>query len=394
MIIDSPHKHLTDQEFFTHIKLFSLIFKIGDAEDGYDNDDTFQFSDLVIGYEDPSEIYNRICLGADVLNATVFIKKDSYSDNAVTEAKKRVETRPEKDRAGLLKIIKDIEDGKKIKFSDVGKVSWVWYEIYSSVRFTPLEYKIPKEIQTMFQMEIDKYLESFINDRLAISTKNYYKFQAQKRVLIKLIEEDKKIELYGNNFIIREKVDSKCVMERAQDFSIIQAVYALQKMGYLKVVDVWDDVEYPDSSYSSSTRDPKRYLNVNVILEEAFIAEINNSYKKDNPKHQLQSFDAKKGILKFAEQEIELSKKGKQTDAVLLMQTLMKAKGDAWSHNDEILADWGYNDDDQKGLAKNKVYFAGQKINTTVAIKTKIEDLIECNTSKARINPKYKSVDG
>jgi len=47
----------------------------------------------------------------------------------------------------------------------------------------------------------------------------------------------------------------------------------------------------------------------------------------------------------------------------------------------------------QKELPKNKVYFAGQKINNAVALKTQIEDFIECNTTKARINPKYRKVD-
>jgi uncharacterized protein Smg (DUF494 family) len=61
--------------------------------------------------------------------------------------------------------------------------------------------------------------------------------------------------------------------------------------------------------------------------------------------------------------------------------------------NDEILEDWGYNDEDQKDTPKNKVYFAGQKINNSVALKTQIDDFIECNTSKARINPKYRKID-
>jgi predicted RNA-binding Zn ribbon-like protein len=97
--------------------------------------------------------------------------------------------------------------------------------------------------------------------------------------------------------------------------------------------------------------------------------------------------------LKFAGQDIELSKKGKQTDAVLLLKTLLKEQTSDWKHNDEILTDWGYTDADQKKVPKNKVYFAGQKINNAVALKAQIEDFVECNTSKARINPKYRKVD-
>lgn len=101
-------------------------------------------------------------------------------------------------------------------------------------------------------------------------------------------------------------------------------------------------------------------------------------------------FNEKKGVLYFSGQEIELSKKGKETDAVLLLKTLLKTDEKEWLHNDEILSDWGYTEADLERIPKNKVYFAGQKINTAVALKTKIEDFIECNTSKARINPKYR----
>jgi hypothetical protein len=102
------------------------------------------------------------------------------------------------------------------------------------------------------------------------------------------------------------------------------------------------------------------------------------------------NFDEKKGVLSFLNEEIELSKKGKETDSVLLLKTLLKAEVKEWVHKDEILSDWGYTEADIKRVPRNKVYYAGLKINNAVAIKTKINDFIECNTSKARINPKYK----
>ena len=159
----------------------------------------------------------------------------------------------------------------------------------------------------------------------------------------------------------------------------------------MKVINVWEELKYPKNSYSSE--EPSRYINANLILEDTLIREINNKYKKDNPKNIFEKFDEKTGVLSFAGQKIELSKKGKETDAVLLMKTLLKAEDDNWKHNDEILEDWGYNDEDQKDTPKNKVYFAGQKINNSVALKTQIDDFIECNTSKARINPKYRKID-
>jgi hypothetical protein len=107
----------------------------------------------------------------------------------------------------------------------------------------------------------------------------------------------------------------------------------------------------------------------------------------------MKGFDDKTGVLKFADQEIALAKKGKETDSVLLMRTLLKESVGEWKFNDEILVDWGYSDELQIELPKNKVYFAGQKINNAIALKTKINDFIECNTTKARINPKYLKVD-
>ena len=125
------------------------------------------------------------------------------------------------------------------------------------------------------------------------------------------------------------------------------------------------------------------------LLSEISLAVSMNS---SEPLKVIGAFDPKSGILKFAGQDIELSNSGKHTDAVLLMTTLLKAEPSEWMHNDEILRDWGYNEDDTVRLPKKKVYFAAKKVNTTVAIKTKVEDLIDFNTAKARINPKYLKV--
>lgn len=395
MIIKSPNKHLTDKEFYTYIKFFGLIVEKTEFDDGENNE--FKLSNISIGYYEAGEIFNRIFASGQLLEISVNVEKGYKFNEEIERAINETEKKPLKEKELLLKIIRNIKDGKKIKLTDIGTVSWIWYEIYNHIKFTPSEYKIPKEIEAIFRTEINKYLDNLINDKLAISKKNYYKFEGQKRMLIKLIEEDKKINLYGNNFIIKEKIDNECVLEKAPDFCIIQTVYALQKLGYLKVVVVWDDLEYPRDNFDAEKRDynkePRRYININLILKEIFIKEITNNYKKEYPKNIIEKFDAKSGILKFAGQDIALSKKGKETDAVLLMKALIEVNGDEWKHNDEILESWGYNEDDYQGAPKNKIYFAGQKINNAVALKTKIDDFIECNTSKARINPKYKKID-
>ncbi len=131
------------------------------------------------------------------------------------------------------------------------------------------------------------------------------------------------------------------------------------------------------------------------LYDRGFLFEIRlKDTKKNGTEEKLfEGYDKKYRLLKFAGQEIELAKKGKETDAVLLMETLIKAKNDEWKYNDEILSDWNFNDADREKAPKNKIYFAGLKINQAVALKTQINDFIECNTTKARINPKYRKVD-
>jgi len=379
MIIKHPDRHLTDKEFYTLIKFFDQVI----AKKGFDDGETFSLSHFGLGTEENGTIFNDLFMSAQVLEISVDIEKGYKFDEQVEGAKVEMKEKPEKEQKELLKIIRKVQSGKKIKIEEVAKVSWVWYEVYDHIRFTPSEYEVPKEIEKIYRTEIGKYLDKLINDKLSISRKNYYKFETQKRVLIKLIEDDKKIGLYGNNFIIKEKIDWDCVISKIPDFCLIQTVYALQKLNYLQVLDVWESREYPKDNFDRNSLDlnkePSRYINVNLILEDIFVDEINNQYKKENPKNVIEKFDAKRGVLKFAGQEVELSKKGKETDAVLLLKTLLKEKTNEWKHNDEILADWGYNDEDQKNVPKNKVYFAGQKVNTAVALKTQIDDFLECN---------------
>ena len=393
MILKSPEKHLTDQEFFSLIKFFDYVIEKKPI-DG--DEETFSIADLTVGNDEAGYVFNRIFMSGQVCELSVDIEKEYKFDEELEEARDEAKKKPKKEREALVKIINKIKKGRA-KLEEVGKVSWIWYEVYKHVRFTPSTYKIPPEIEKILRAEMDKYLDCLINDKLDVGKKNYYRFEAQKKMLIQLIEEGKKIALYGNKFILKVRIDEKGVSQKMPDFCIIQTVYALQKLGYLKAVSVWQDLEYPKKTFDNERTDydkePSRYISANLILEDIFVDEINNSYKKNNPANVFEKFDEKRGVLKFAGHDIELAKKGKETDAVLLMKTLLKEKTTDWKHNDEILADWGYSDEDQKKTPKNKVYFAGQKINNAVALKTQIEDFVECNTTKARINPKYRKVD-
>lgn len=388
MITDSTNKHLTDQEFFTHIKLFKLLFNHETIENDYEDNDTFKLSDLKIGDEEMGTIYNRINLGSQIANLKVLIKRGYDFDNQILKAKEEIQTKPEDEKKKLTKIIGKIEKGKNIEINEVSAISWVWYEIYNHIRFTPSEYKIP-EIEKVFKMEIDKYLDNFINDKLSIIRHNYYKFENQKKVLIKLIEDDKKIKLYGNNFIIKEKITKECFVAKAPEFAIIQTVYALEKLGYLDVVDVWEDIEYKND-FAYDEKDKIRYINVNLILKQPFIDELNENFREDNPKAYFEKYDSDKKVLKIAGKSISLAKKGKETDSIKLLETLLKDTNKNW-WNDEILEDWGYRTDED--TTKNKTYHAGKGLNKKIKDVAGIEDFIEHTTTEFKINPRYLKVD-
>lgn len=142
-------------------------------------------------------------------------------------------------------------------------------------------------------------------------------------------------------------------------------------------MDFWSHDYFPDYS-------------INILPNESFKELIYQDFRKENPKTIIESYDEKKWILSFAWKKIIISKSGKETNAKLLLGTLMKAEWEEYIHNDEILEGWWYNDEDQKNIPKNKVYFAGQAINRAMQLQTNIDDFLDITTTKARINPKYR----
>ena len=122
MILKSPDKHLTDQEFFTYIKFDNLVFKHGNHGE---EDDIFQLSDLRIGKEDLWEVFTRIFQTCQVLEIKLKINKEDDFDKEIAEARKSVEKRPKKDKENLLKIIETVSADKPINFEQIAAVSWV-----------------------------------------------------------------------------------------------------------------------------------------------------------------------------------------------------------------------------------------------------------------------------
>lgn len=224
---------------------------------------------------------------------------------------------------------------------------------------------------------LDDYTDRFLNGELIIYDKNCLTFERQKAAFIQEIKVEKFLEKYGNNFVIRDFSFKDSDGDAKDGTLFVHTLYALEKLGFIKVRRLWQDKEITDTSN-------KAYASIMVL--EPLLEEMTSNYKKENPENIFEKYDESQNILFFAGKEIELSKKKKQTDPVLLIKTLLQEPERYW-HKDEITDDWGYNDEDE--IKKNKLYYAARKLNSLVQLKTGIEDFIDHNTDKFRINPKY-----
>lgn len=382
-MIKNLSNHLTDQEFFTYVKFFDAVLNKNNLDPDLQGEINTHF--LSIGEEDSYQRFSRLYDFVEYQDLPVKVVESHYSNGKVSvETYTGKSDKPTKEE--VFEIYEKVKNDKFIKYSDTGTLSWAWFGVYDATRFLPYESTISDYAKTSLKTNIDGYLENLINGKLALVKKNYYTFPVLKEAFIKLIEERGMLQLFGRNFVIKEEVYESGNLKKDSNFCIIQTAYALQYLGYLTVNNVWRDDLYGDSK-------TRYYVALNITVNDSFVDEINNRYKKANPKNIITNFDKQKGLLKFAGEEINLSLKGKETDASMLMDTLYRRDDTDWVYNDEIMSDWKFNDADIKKAPKNKVYFAAKKINEKVAMKTKIEDLIEFTTEKARINPRYNKID-
>lgn len=254
------------------------------------------------------------------------------------------------------------------------------YNAYSSLYFTPKE-NVDQNDPTLHQ-KLDNYIQSFINWELLIYNVNYFNFQKQKELFIKLIRDMEAFERYGRNFIVSNHGVLNPFYHNINSL-FIHTIYALEFLCYIKVLSVSFDYDRTNGTQ----------YNINIIPEESFKNLVYEDYRKENPKTVIEKYDEQKCILSFAGKKIAISKTGKETDATLLLATLIKCTTEDYLFNDEILEEWWYNDEDQKKIPKNKTYHAGLAINKTMQINAGIDDFLDITTAKIRINPKYRQID-
>src|SRR3989344_8214873 len=232
--------------------------------------------------------------------------------------------------------------------------------------------------------------QNFFSEGLTIPLyTKMFGFKKQKDILIKHIEG--KYNEYQRNdlevghpyiepqYIGNDRPESVkiTISETNKDKDLFLFVHTMFALEYEKYLEI--------ESFSYGT------TGIFDLYDRGFIFKIRLSGKKGVSGQMLfEGYDEKHNQLRFAGQGIELSKKNKETDAVLLIKTLKKEPERYW-FNDELLGDWGYQPHDE--TTKNKAYFAARKINEAVKMKTGVDDFIDHNTSKFRINPKYLKID-
>ena len=219
-------------------------------------------------------------------------------------------------------------------------------------------------------------MDRFLNNELLVVKKNYLAFEKQKQVFFEKIKSSNAINKYGENFVISHTIEH--TKKDTLEFLFVQTLYALQRLEYLKVLAVWYEDEYG----------VKHTYSANIVLEDKLIEEITEIYKTENPQTHFEKLDEQRGVLHFAGKQITISRAGKETFPLQLLQTLSKESDRYW-FEDEILEDWGYSKKEIEELPTNRVYFASVSINRAIQKDAQIDDFIEHTTKKFRINPKY-----
>src|SRR3989344_6671900 len=121
MILDSPNKHLTDQEFFTHIKFLLLMSGKFDEDE-----DKVSLTLLSIGEEEEYEIFSRIYMAWQFTETDVLLDKGVYGfEESFSKAKEEIDKKPDNEKKELKKLLNKVTTGKTFKAEEVVTLSWV-----------------------------------------------------------------------------------------------------------------------------------------------------------------------------------------------------------------------------------------------------------------------------
>ena len=128
-------------------------------------------------------------------------------------------------------------------------------------------------------------------------------------------------ETFGKNFIV-SNASKFSPFYNTENTLLVHTCCALELLGYIEILSmkfIEERRDEPDYGYVV------RYC-INILPNESFKQLIYNEYRKEHPDMTINGFDPKTGVLKFAGKEIALSKSKKETDATLLINSLMNVE--------------------------------------------------------------------
>lgn len=285
-----------------------------------------------------------------------------------------------------------------INFTDDKSIPILKKFLFDILWYANIEIDLSQEHKKKLQKEFNTYLLKFRNDELILSRNeimsrgsrflrnpNVLVYQKQKEQLLNKISELE--DKYGPNIQIIdpfEKYPLKDINEnddnelkeilknrfKEQDFLFLHTLFSLEYEEYIEIKflgTTWTMVTAEDDIYYKSRVEVKQSRNV-----------------------YLQDYDPERKILTIGNKQVLLDKKGKETDGILLLETLLEDPNRIW-YLDEIKENLGYRFDEE--LPKNKYYHARNKINEIINKETEIDDFIIGKTKEFQINPKYIEVD-
>lgn len=373
-------REVPKQEYFMKDKDFFLLWRLSKAsflpkkwwQSVKDLSPWFEYSQR--------EGFREVCFHTEVDNRfTLWLYTGFEFKSNLTQESPDLKKYIQEDRKRIVETMRRIES-RNFTTKDV-----LFVDPLLSDDFFRSLYMLSKEGVVQDDLELksrlDDYIQDFINGELLIEDLNYFNFQKQKELFIKLIRDMKAFEQYGKNFIVSDE-DFWTPFYDNYSSLFIHTIYAIEFLWYIEVLSVSSYLDWWKARYA-----------INIMPDESFKKLIYEDYRKENPKTVIEGYDEKKCVLSFAGKKIPISKTGKETDATQLLKTLLQAKDDEYIPNDEILEEWWYRSQEEQAKSpRNKIYHAGQAINRTMQIKAGIDDFIDVNTTKARINPKYRSL--
>ena len=219
--------------------------------------------------------------------------------------------------------------------------------------------------------QLTSYIDHFIKNELASDIKNYYLFEKQREITLKLIRKHRKN--FGNSFIF--KCESPTYFY-GNEFLLIHSLIALN---HLKIIDL-DDLNIEKDLFESID------WRVNI---KAKVTILNTAtFNREDLSISQPQFSFKNGVLHFKGAEILISKTKRRSAPLQILETVIKDPDRVWNY-DEIWEDWGERPEDYNSTMWPKFYHASHAINRKIAQKTVIDNFLEVTNSTVNINKKY-----